>query len=317
MKNYFQNVMMLAVAAAMIFAACSKDDEVPAPTVGVDFSTDELVVTFTTIGKNVDTYLWDFGDDTTSDEANPVHEYPYSGTYDVTLLVEGEGGEKTIELEITVSDEKMDLLTGGADAVNGKTWVFSEIATDIDGAYPIEYPLGTRMAPSFNNILGMFGIQEEYDNEFTFYNDGSYKVDNVNGISLAGVMYGVYHMADATNIVGDIILSTVKYTTPASSTFTMGEESFDIVVRQEDVGVSPTVVSDVETLSFTDVLTLSFSEGAYFGLLDFYTSRVIIDKITADRMEILVFVCTLNPNTYPDDYSKPSVFVRMTFVPKQ
>jgi glucose/arabinose dehydrogenase len=35
---------------------------------------------------------WDFGDGATSDERNPVHVYPYAGTYDVRLSVTGPAG---------------------------------------------------------------------------------------------------------------------------------------------------------------------------------------------------------------------------------
>jgi PKD repeat protein len=316
MKINLNKIALFAVAAATTLVSCNKEETTPAPTVGIDYTTDELSVTFTTVGKNVDTYAWDFGDDSTSTEANPVHTYPYSGTFTVELTVTGKGGAKTVEVEVEVSDSKLDLLTGGAEATNGKTWVFSTTVTAEDGVYPVGYPLGTKLAPTFDNILAMGGIESEYDNEFTFYNDGTYKIDNVNGISLAGVMYGVYHEEDVVAVVGDLILSTVNYTVPENATFSFGTESFNLDVRQEDISASPTVVSDPATLSFTDVLTLNFSAGAYFGILDFNT-KIIVDKLSADKLEILVLASTLRPTTYPDDFAKPSVMVRMTMVPKE
>lgn len=316
MKIKLNKIALFVVAAATIFVSCNKEETTPAPTVGVDYTTDELSVSFTTVGINVDTYAWNFGDDSTSTEANPEHTYPYSGTFTVMLTITGPGGEKTVEVDVEVSDSKLDLLTGGADASNGKTWVFSQTVSAEDGAYPVEYPLGTKLAPSFDNILAMGGIESEYDNEFTFYNNGTYTIDNVNGISLAGVMYGVYHQEDVVAVVGDLILSTVRYTVPENATFSFGTESFDMDVRKEDISASPTVVSEPETISFSDILTLNFSEGAYFGLLDFNT-KIIVDKLSAEKLEILILVSTLRPTTYPDDYMKPSVMVRMTMVPKE
>jgi PKD repeat protein len=315
MKINLNKIMLFVVAAATTLVSCTKDETTPAPTVGVDYTTDELTVSFTTVGKNVDTYVWDFGDDSTSVVANPVHTYPYSGTFTVKLTVTGPGGEKTVEVTVEVSDSKLDLLTGGADATNGKTWVFSTTASAEDGVYPVGYPLGGRLIPLVDNILYSGGIESEYDNEFTFYNDGTYKIDNKNGISLAVIMYGYAHPDVLVTDVPGLILSTVRYNVPESATFTFGTESFNMDVRQEDISASPTVVSDPATLSFTDVLTLNFSEGAYFGLLDFNT-KIIVDKLSADKLEILVLASTLRPTTYPEDYMKPSVMIRITMVPK-
>ena len=48
-------------------------------------------VTFTNTSTNADTYLWDFGDGTTSTEANPVHYYQKKGNYTVTLTATNQG----------------------------------------------------------------------------------------------------------------------------------------------------------------------------------------------------------------------------------
>jgi len=53
-------------------------------------------------------WLWDFGDGTTSTEHNPIHTYAKTGTFTVTLTVENSGGEDftTKENLITVGNEK-------------------------------------------------------------------------------------------------------------------------------------------------------------------------------------------------------------------
>ncbi len=50
------------------------------------------------------TYLWDFGDGSTSDEASPTHEYSEPGTYTVTVTVtdqRGAGSSDTLEVQVT------------------------------------------------------------------------------------------------------------------------------------------------------------------------------------------------------------------------
>ena len=49
------------------------------------FVQDGLNASFTNTSTNSTTYLWDFGDNTTSTEANPMHTYAAPGTYTVTL----------------------------------------------------------------------------------------------------------------------------------------------------------------------------------------------------------------------------------------
>jgi PKD repeat protein len=53
----------------------------------------------------IDSYLWQFGDGTTSTEANPVHTYVNAGTYEVTLTVIDDGGALgTTTSTVTVTD---------------------------------------------------------------------------------------------------------------------------------------------------------------------------------------------------------------------
>jgi PKD repeat protein len=53
-----------------------------------------LAVTFTPhIQGDISSWLWDFGDGTTSTEQNPVHTYTDEGTYSVTLTVEPSLGQ--------------------------------------------------------------------------------------------------------------------------------------------------------------------------------------------------------------------------------
>ena len=50
-------------------------------------------------------YLWDFGDGTTSTETNPLHIYAASGYYDVTLTARGQTGTDIAMMTVLVNDE--------------------------------------------------------------------------------------------------------------------------------------------------------------------------------------------------------------------
>lgn len=70
---------------------------------GVPFS-----VQFTNTSTNAGTYLWNFGDATTSTQANPSHIYTNFGTYTVTLIGDGGacGTDTTVQTAlITITDQ--------------------------------------------------------------------------------------------------------------------------------------------------------------------------------------------------------------------
>jgi FOG: PKD repeat len=56
-----------------------------------------LKVSFTDLSTGlVSSWLWDFGDGTTSAAKSPIHIYQTDGTYDVSLHIEGDGSTDTI-----------------------------------------------------------------------------------------------------------------------------------------------------------------------------------------------------------------------------
>jgi gliding motility-associated-like protein len=87
-------------------------DNMPNGDVTVNSQTLDLpnaVAEFNIINENygpITSYFWDFGDGTTSTEANPVHQYTEEGVYDVTLtLINANGCKRTLTYNqyITVS----------------------------------------------------------------------------------------------------------------------------------------------------------------------------------------------------------------------
>jgi parallel beta-helix repeat protein len=73
--------------------ACSSDD--PVESIDADACFEAVTeaqqaspVTFNSAcSRNVESYLWNFGDGTTSVEASPIHSYAHAGTFEVTLTV--------------------------------------------------------------------------------------------------------------------------------------------------------------------------------------------------------------------------------------
>ncbi len=76
------------VARSIVFDSISNWDFTINPAMA-DFTEviDANVVSFTNTSSDFDAVLWDFGDDVTSTEINPVHTYPGGGDYTVALTI--------------------------------------------------------------------------------------------------------------------------------------------------------------------------------------------------------------------------------------
>jgi microbial collagenase len=98
----------------VVFHGVAKDDkENKAPIVNINGPYNGLVkegIPFKSDGSNdedgkIVSYLWDFGDGSTSTEVNPVHAYEREGTYKVALRVKDDKGkESRNETTVTIKD---------------------------------------------------------------------------------------------------------------------------------------------------------------------------------------------------------------------
>ncbi|MGQ7868857.1 PKD domain-containing protein [Sunxiuqinia sp. sy24] len=301
-----------ALVFLLAFTSC-KDDPEP-PMAEIFFEVDEndpYSIQFSAMTQNASSYSWDFGDqDGTSTSKDPQYTYAMSGDYTVKLTAMGEGGEVQVTKQVSIAASVLEMLTGGPEASNGKTWVMSKTASNSDGAFSFS---GTVYQAAPSDVLTMFGIGSEYDNEYTFHYDGKYSVAPKNGQVLASVIHAYVNNTIVGEPVWDLGLAVETYTAPASSTFTLNEGDFSFSARQENPQTQ--TVSEVETIDVNDANWISFSENAYFGILT-YDTKVIIRDITANRMIVSMLVSTLSPEVYPEDFMKPSIMYTLSFEKK-
>ena len=78
-------------------------NETTAPNASFSYVQEEELYTITfTSTFSADTYLWSFGNNQTSTEANPVHTFPFDNTYPVTLIATNDCGSDTVTLDVVV-----------------------------------------------------------------------------------------------------------------------------------------------------------------------------------------------------------------------
>ena len=129
-------------------------------------------------GAAITDWLWNFGDNRTSDEQNPLHEYEDLGTYSVTLTVTNSNGSETVTRDsyIQYTDPSGWLLTydsravtnDSADALYGDDsghplYGFHEHSINLDGleidAYPEDLTSGSSKAGKARLVLDLENAQ--------------------------------------------------------------------------------------------------------------------------------------------------------------
>jgi PKD repeat protein len=317
MKKILLFAGMIALLATSL-TSCKKDP----PVCDFTYVATGLSVAFTSTSTNTETYLWEFGDGETSTEMNPVHVFLGGGSFEIKLTVTGEGGtdykRETITVVVTLADVK-NMLTGGANATNGKTWILNTTTiTAGDGASAVE-PNMVVLIPTPADFYGWLGREKNtgLKEEFTFKYNGSYSVDAKNDTVIAISLFAALSAINVPNTNGPYGTCRAKYRGPSGATFTLNESNFtvDAITNPSETNIPPAHGN----VTFTGKQWLSFSTGSYFGFLDYTTStKVIIKSITPTEMRVAMMVCMYaqagNPNGTGLPYANlPTHMYHMTF----
>ena len=275
MKTIFRISLALAAAAGLLLSCAPMDKDA----YGLGKAPDESQLSFTqsagSSSPNIITLtntssvkgvaLWDLGNGTTAKGDQVTASYPFAGSYTVTMSLYTEGGGAAISQVINIAADDYGLLdtpgfnalTGGADAVDGKTWVLAKytaghIAVDDVNAAPNESGRWWDCP-----ALGKEG-SSLYDNEYTFIQRGTKLIWTNNG--------QIYTNEAGMNMIG----------IPGTANAAVGD--YDI----------PYVPADGLTFSLDeDNMTLTLSGGAFMG---FYCGVSTFNIIRLNEHE-LTFWC--------------------------
>lgn len=296
MKNrLIYRILFVLILAVFFMSSCTEEEIRPEFPLSAEIfhSVSKKQVAFTALTHSATSWLWDFGDGTTSDEKNPVHVYNEGGYYIATLTATDDAGANvTKEVKLAIELTPYALLTGDHTAANykGKTWKLtadhstggdyfanSDASLSVVKGTPKPLPTG---------IFDLqFGMGDIYKDEFTFFYDGTYKHDvKADGASFGGVVFQMVTTGGAgiINANGkDYGLCIGKYTPDPSATFTY--------VEKENFSV-PSVYNPVTgMITYENVSTLNFSGTEFIGFRDFQR-KVILTKITDTRMQLVMFM---------------------------
>lgn len=267
-------------------------------------------VAFTALTHSADSWEWDFGDGNTSNEQNPVHVYETGGYYVATLTAKSNTGSTvTKEVKLAVELTPYALLTGDhtADGYEGKTWKLSQAHSVNDKLVNSDANL-TLMDEDIEYLpTGAFdmylGLKEAYNDEFTFYYDGSYRHDTKDGSSFGGIVYAMVlsqmGLASITKTGGEAVFGAdafalTTYTPEENTTFVLTEnEDFSIpTIPDFATGVQP---PGIPIVTYPGVMSIDFPNSTEFiGTRDFHR-KVIVQEITDNSMRLVMFL-TMSPD---------------------
>ncbi|RMG71364.1 MAG: PKD domain-containing protein, partial [Chloroflexi bacterium] len=114
----------------------------------------------------IDTYTWNFGDGTTSNEQSPAHTFTNPGTYNVSLEVTGPGGTSSVSRRIVVNSANPPIAAFTQDKVSGPAPLTVQFANQSTGGQITSY--------NWNFGDGSTSSEESPSHQFT--NVGTYNV---------------------------------------------------------------------------------------------------------------------------------------------
>lgn len=311
-KNLFYLTCVFLCIMVFLFPSCSDDgSQTDLPLSAVIFhSIDGKQVAFTALTHSAVNWEWDFGDGNVSSEKDPVHIYEEGGYYIATLTAKDRAGNSVdTEVNLAVSLTSYALLTGNhtAEGYDGKTWKLTMSHTVNDKLVNSDANFSL-LAPNIPSLpSGAFsvyvGLPEAYNDEFTFYYDGSYRHNTTDGTSFGGIVYAMFlqqlGLAQVTKTggqaaLGQDIFALTTYTPAESATFVLNENE-DFTIPTAPGFATGTQPPGIPVVTYPGVMTLDFPDSdAFIGIRDFHR-KVIVQEITNSSMRVVMFM-TLSPS---------------------
>ena len=313
-NNRLKNVFVLGIALMLGFliTSCGEDPK-PVPTVKlVVNSIDGFTVDIAAEATDATSWSWEYGDGNTSTtEGGHFYTYTERGDFTIKCTVTGEGGSVTASVDVHIATKK-EILTG-------KTWVLSNeggnngmgfhITTDL----VLSYPITTGVLENLNALRGNgedYDFTAEYQDEYTFNEDGTYSVDYKNGNVLASWVYS--REGTVVGYVDVVGMAALQIPALTNATWALHEnEALTInTVYDQDQNNADGVE---ETINFTGIDYITFTNGGFLGIKD-YTSTVILRSISENELVVTIFFHGYENGGLGLD--EPSYFFNFTFKPK-
>lgn len=184
------------------------------------------VINFTNTSEGSFRAVWDLGNGQTAEGDEVIGEYPLKGEYTITLTIFTPSGQAmntgTIDILETnptmLDDPNLNILTGGVDNVDGKTWVIDSTQAGHMGVGPTSsyWPEYWAAPPEAKTGSGI------YNDRYTFTLDGFSFDMETNGDVFLNASYG--DEFDNTTVPPDGADLMAPWIAPDNQTFNFVEQ---------------------------------------------------------------------------------------------
>ncbi len=141
------------------------------PSAGFTETNDQLTYTFTNTSNNENTYTWDFGDNNTSNEENPVHTYAEDGMYTVILVVSNDCGTSEFSMVVNVVSQVTAGISSSATAGCADFTVnYTDNSSSNATAWNWTFPGGNPSSSTEQNPVVVYESAGVYDVSLTVSN---------------------------------------------------------------------------------------------------------------------------------------------------
>jgi hypothetical protein len=235
--KFIQTIKYASLACAafmLVLAGCSPDDTDaslgPVPTAAdVTFTatpdaTNPNIINFTNNSEGF-VAIWDFGNGTTARGNQAQAKFPVKGDYTVKLTIMTKGGSASSEKVVSIAETNplmldipvYNFLTGGPDALEGKTWIIDKETAGHMGIGPSDQTTPAWWSAPAGDKEGK-GI---YDDEFTFKLAGFSYLYKTNGNIYANQDFGGEFPGAVREAGGNDWIA--PYTPPGNTTWALTE----------------------------------------------------------------------------------------------
>lgn len=233
--------------------------ELPNPDFSVSTNLD--TASFTNLSVAADSYLWDFGDGSTSTEESPTHVYDEDGTYTVTLTATNNCGSESITLQVEIST--VPVASFSATPQEGclpLTVQFNDLSSENTESWFWVFDGGTPGSSSEQNPEVTYNAPGTYSVSLTVSNDNGTDILNVNDFITVGAPpsgdINVYTELDSISATSNIAGATSYFWDFGDGNSSTEANATHIYAEDGVYTLNFTASNDCGNLSFSETITI-------------------------------------------------------------